>query len=307
MALQGNLEDLPLLDIIQIVSFSKKTGYLSIEMEGGDGAIVFHDGLVVSAFTGDVAARRPAPRRAADGRARAARSRSRIGFALEQLARLREGAFGFELTDDGADDGRRAATSGSRRCARGINPQELLLELAQGIDEDRAHSAAAVEASFAAPEEGVVAEEPIVPAAALAADLRAAADEPRRPPPPRVAATPVARLGPTRVRLPRPSRRRPRPRAAVAAPARARRAAAARRRREAAHASCSSTTRRTCGAILGRHFAAAGFRGRRGGRPGRGGEGRRPAARRRTARSSSSPTSACRPRAGPRSTAASRW
>ena len=51
MALQGNLEDLPLLDIIQIVSFSKKTGYLSIEMEGGDGAIVFLEGLVVSAFT----------------------------------------------------------------------------------------------------------------------------------------------------------------------------------------------------------------------------------------------------------------
>ena len=51
MALQGNLEDLPLLDIIQIVSFSKKTGYLRVRMEGGDGAIVFREGLVVSAFT----------------------------------------------------------------------------------------------------------------------------------------------------------------------------------------------------------------------------------------------------------------
>jgi hypothetical protein len=60
VALQGNLEDLPLLDIIQIVSFSKKTGYLSIEMEGGDGAIVFREGLVVAAFT-----RRPATRRSA--------------------------------------------------------------------------------------------------------------------------------------------------------------------------------------------------------------------------------------------------
>ena len=34
MSLNGNLEDLPLLDILQIVSFSKKTGYLSIRTEG---------------------------------------------------------------------------------------------------------------------------------------------------------------------------------------------------------------------------------------------------------------------------------
>ncbi len=172
MALQGNLEDLPLLDIIQIVSFSKKTGYLSIEMEGGDGAIVFHEGLVVAAFT---ATSPPADPRLGslprDARARAVRGR--IGFALEQLARLREGAFAFELTDDVP------AAVGSRdirleTLARGINPQEMLLDLAQGLDDDRTQSAAAVEASFAAPEEAVVAEEPIVPAEALPSDLEAA-------------------------------------------------------------------------------------------------------------------------------------
>jgi hypothetical protein len=69
VALQGNLEDLPLLDIIQIVSFSKKTGYLSIAMEGGEGAIVFLEGLVVSAFTASFppADPPPAPRLAARG------------------------------------------------------------------------------------------------------------------------------------------------------------------------------------------------------------------------------------------------
>jgi CheY-like chemotaxis protein len=60
----------------------------------------------------------------------------------------------------------------------GINPQELLLEVAEGIDEDRANSAAAVEASFAAPEEGVVADEPIVPAEAFARDRVAGPDDP---------------------------------------------------------------------------------------------------------------------------------
>src|SRR4029079_8111274 len=37
----------------------------------------------------------------------------------------------------------------------GINPQELLLELARGMDEDRRDSTAALEASFAQPEEDV--------------------------------------------------------------------------------------------------------------------------------------------------------
>ena len=47
MALQGNLEDLPLLDIIQIVSFSKKTGFLTIRNDQGEGAIVFEDGAKI--------------------------------------------------------------------------------------------------------------------------------------------------------------------------------------------------------------------------------------------------------------------
>ena len=167
MALQGNLEDLPLLDIIQIVSFSKKTGYLSIEMEGGDGAIVFREGLVVSAFTADSP---PADRRLGSlpPGAREKAVRGRIGFALEHLARLREGGFGFELTDDvpGAVGGRDIRLE---TLVRGINPQEMLLDLAQGLDDDRTQSAAAVEASFAAP---------IVPGEALSSEIEALAGEP---------------------------------------------------------------------------------------------------------------------------------
>ena len=167
MTLQGNLEDLPLLDIIQIVSFSKKTGYLSIEIEGGDGAIVFREGLVVSAFTADSP---PADRRLGSlpPGAREKAVRGRIGFALEHLARLREGGFGFELTDDvpGAVGGRDIRLE---TLARGINPQEMLLDLAQGLDDDRTQSAAAVEASFAAP---------IVPGEALPSEIEALAGEP---------------------------------------------------------------------------------------------------------------------------------
>jgi CheY-like chemotaxis protein len=179
LALQGNLEDLPLLDIIQIVSFSKKTGYLGVRMPEGEGAIVFHEGLVVAAFTANSPA--PDPRLAALPKAaRETAIKRRLGFALEELARLREGAFGFELTHavphsvEGRDI--RAET-----LATGINPQEMLLSLAQGMDDDRAQSAAAVEASFATPAEGIVAAElaalapPVVPAEAVRS---AFADEP---------------------------------------------------------------------------------------------------------------------------------
>jgi CheY-like chemotaxis protein len=154
MSLTGNLEDLPLLDILQIVSFSKKTGYLTIRTEQGEGAIVFTSGFVVASFTWDS----PLP----DSRAatlppekRAALIRNRIAIALEQLIRLREGQFSFNLT------ARPPNVIGERdisleTLSGGINPQELLLDLARGIDEDRRDSTAALEASFAAPPDDFV-------------------------------------------------------------------------------------------------------------------------------------------------------
>ena len=93
MGLQGNLEDLPLLDILQIVSFSKKTGYLAIATEGGEGAIVFYDGLVVAAFT----AGSPPPDPRLGGSPAATRATARCGPGSPSLSssssRLREGAF----------------------------------------------------------------------------------------------------------------------------------------------------------------------------------------------------------------------
>jgi CheY-like chemotaxis protein len=147
VSLTGNLEDLPLLDIIQIVSFSKKTGYLTIHRDHGDAAIVFHEGRVVASFTPESPP--PDPRAAmlpSDKRERLIRNR--IEIALEQLIRLHDGQFSFSLTDDpprrlGSRDLQHETLPG------GINAQELLLDLARGIDEDRRDSSAALEASFA--------------------------------------------------------------------------------------------------------------------------------------------------------------
>jgi CheY-like chemotaxis protein len=149
MTLTGNLEDLPLLDILQVVSFSKKTGWLTIGTAAGEGAIVFKGGLVVSSFTWDSPPMERGTRNLPPAQ-RAALIRKRIEFALEQLIRLREGQFGFSLaeeipafvdTHDITDE----------TLLVGINPQELLLNLTRGMDEDRRDSMAAVEASFAEP------------------------------------------------------------------------------------------------------------------------------------------------------------
>jgi CheY-like chemotaxis protein len=146
LSLNGNLEDLPLLDILQIVSFSKKTGYLSIKTVEGSGAIVFREGLVVASFAWDAT---PLDSHFT-GLGNAEREpliRTRIEIALETLIRLREGQFSFSLSEEppptvaGRDISRETLTAG-------INPQELLLDLARGMDEDRRDSQAAVEASF---------------------------------------------------------------------------------------------------------------------------------------------------------------
>ena len=155
MSLNGNLEDLPLLDILQIVAFSRKTGFLTVGTPHGEAALVFREGLIVSSFTWDS---QPLDARSAalpEGE-RAVLVRSRIEIALERLSRLREGPFSFELTREPP------ARIGDRDLSRetledGLNPQELLLDLARGIDEDRRDSVAAVESAFVSPEPEVLA------------------------------------------------------------------------------------------------------------------------------------------------------
>jgi CheY-like chemotaxis protein len=150
MSLTGNLEDLPLLDILQIVSFSKKTGFLAIEAEIGHGAIVFDGGFVVAAFTWETPPLDPRARALAPEK-RDVILRGRIEMALEQLIRMREGRFNFSLTDHVPFDVAERDIE-FELLSQGINAQELLLDLARGMDEDRRDSTAAVEASFAAAE-----------------------------------------------------------------------------------------------------------------------------------------------------------
>ena len=54
MSLVGNLEDLGLGDILQIVSLSRKSGVLFINNNGKEGKLIFRDGQVVRGFSTDV-------------------------------------------------------------------------------------------------------------------------------------------------------------------------------------------------------------------------------------------------------------
>ena len=197
MSLTGNLEDLPLLDILQIVSFSKKTGYLSIRTGAGEGAIVFRDGFVTTSFTWDTAALDPRAK-ALPPDQRSRMLRHRIEVALQQLIRLREGQFNFSLSDVaptrvGARDIR------DETLPDGINPQELLLDLARGMDEDRRDSTAALEASFAEPEDDTA------PVPAVSSPPAPATLEPSSAPEPLPTPVHAPRPPPVAVAPPRPA------------------------------------------------------------------------------------------------------
>ena len=315
MSLTGNLEDLPLLDILQIVSFSKKTGYLSIRTSAGEGAIVFREGLVVASFTWDSLPVDPRLRTLPADK-RAVVLRQRIEMALEHLIRLREGQFNFSLMD------KPPAKIGAREIADetlddGINPQELLLDLARGMDEERRDSTAAIEASFAD-----VPTEAAPPAAAedeelVEADLELQPDErslrrcPRgRPRPWPGSGSPTPTKGRRRCASPRRwfprrgrafPRRRPRPRPRSPRPLRRRP-----RPPPGRCASCSWTTRPTCAASSPNTSGARATRWSRR-RIRTAASSRRGSSAGRPPRSSSSPTSGCRPPAARRSRAGSRW
>jgi CheY-like chemotaxis protein len=143
MSLSGRLQDLHVLDILQLVSFSKRNGRLVVRSVGGLGQIWFRGGLVIAAEAPSAL-----PMAAEVG------VQDRVAAAVEHLAHVREGSFDFELvpTPEQVPDLPPEVIEG------GLNTQGLILDLARGFDESRRHTAAAVEASFA--DGGPVAREP---------------------------------------------------------------------------------------------------------------------------------------------------
>ena len=167
MSLVGNLEDLGLGDILQIVSLSRKSGTLNLHSRGREGMVVFRNGQVVQASSsvvnetlGDLLLRKGVVDMAVLKRALLLQESgvvsSRLGTVLaerfgvsaaavdevvkEQIERVvysffawNEGTFAFELGEEPAKETPAQPSS----LERGLNPQWLAMEGSRLLDERR--------------------------------------------------------------------------------------------------------------------------------------------------------------------------
>ncbi|MEK7841321.1 MAG: DUF4388 domain-containing protein [Deltaproteobacteria bacterium] len=125
MSLVGNLEDLGLGDIFQIIFLSRRSGVLAIKGKVVEGKIYFKDGLVIAAYSTDIS-KKPV-------------SNSAQGAVFSLF--IEEGNFNFELKD--VIEEIKWMRPGSVFTAEsGLNPQFLAMEGTRLLDESRARKAA---------------------------------------------------------------------------------------------------------------------------------------------------------------------
>jgi CheY-like chemotaxis protein len=173
MGLKGRLEDLPLLDMLQIIAFSRKSGFLRIAATKGRGAVVLREGRVLFSYSWSTLAGLEELVRHPE-KVTVELIREQIEVSLRELGSLREGHFQFELADPTAEE-----FGGVRiqpfLLPDGLDAQELLLDLAVEIDNERREATSLLELAF----QGDLPQEP--PSAALRREEQA-------PPPPAFAA-----------------------------------------------------------------------------------------------------------------------
>ena len=120
MSLVGNLEDLGLGDIFQIIFLSRRSGVLTIRGKAVEGKIYFKDGMVIAAHSVD------ASKKMISGNVQD------IVFSLF----IEEGNFDFELKDPNQEI--KAMESGSIFTVEaGLNPQFLAMEGSRLLDESK--------------------------------------------------------------------------------------------------------------------------------------------------------------------------
>jgi tetratricopeptide (TPR) repeat protein len=139
MALNGELEDLPFVDIVQVVSMSRRTGRLRIRAASGREAVVgFRDGQIVFARTWKTPplASQTLP---ATPEEREALTRRRVKDALRLLVGLSAGSFEFQVGELAASSAMRPRFDELRE---GLDAQGAILDLLKEIDESAARSTA---------------------------------------------------------------------------------------------------------------------------------------------------------------------
>ena len=146
MGLKGRLEDLPLLDMLQIIAFSRKSGFLRIAATKGRGAVVLREGRVLFSYSWSTLASLEELVRHPE-RVTVSLIREQIEVSLRELGSLREGHFQFELADPTSEE-----FGGVRiqpfLLPDGLDAQELLLDLAVEIDNERREATSLLELAF---------------------------------------------------------------------------------------------------------------------------------------------------------------
>jgi len=148
MGFQGQLQEMSFVDILQLVAFSQKNGYLYIDSPLGRGSVVFRDGKVLCAYAWSTFdyVRRIAAGHYEEGQKDTV-IQEVVETSLREMARLQEGNFNFQVAHEIEPELEGVDISAFLR-SPGINAQGLLLELTRELDEDRRDTTAMLESGF---------------------------------------------------------------------------------------------------------------------------------------------------------------
>ncbi len=97
VCLKGSLDDFSIPDILQIISFGRKTGCLSLETPAAGGTVVFRRGRILASVD-DGGPSRETELESVRGYQRDEVIRKRIAASLDRLARCRQGDFSFQVS-----------------------------------------------------------------------------------------------------------------------------------------------------------------------------------------------------------------
>ncbi len=97
VCLQGTLDDFSIPDILQVISYGRKTGCLSLEAKAAGGAVVFRKGRVLASIDAG-GAPLESELESWRGYPRDEVIRRRIAASLDRLARCRHGDWSFQVS-----------------------------------------------------------------------------------------------------------------------------------------------------------------------------------------------------------------
>jgi uncharacterized protein (TIGR02266 family) len=133
MLVSGEIENVPLLEVLQVVAFSKQTGVLSVESPLGDGSVLFEGGGIVCAGSASTSALLLRAASESDPRTFLALRRVQALAALSELLALRKGTFQFKTLREPLADVSSVSTRAFYEAGT-MGTGELLLALATIVD-----------------------------------------------------------------------------------------------------------------------------------------------------------------------------